>query len=241
MDAMNGYVVSEKAVDERRENGDTAGVRTTIDSSAGCERLVQRVIRFAPGRSHPRRLGDRQEVLFVVSGEGTLHVGGEAHRLEPLTGVYVVAGEEYEVEAAGPQELLVVSVSAPQEHDAPPRRRTVRWKEQPALPASPNREFRYLVNQDMGCLDVTQFVGVIPPGRAGMHSHVYDEVVYVLEGEGVLHLDGDGSTPIGPGSCIHLPPFREHSLENVGDTPMRVLGVFHPSGDPASRATEANQ
>jgi len=241
MDAMNGYVVSEKAVDERRENGDTAGVRTTIDSSAGCERLVQRVIRFAPGRSHPRRLGDRQEVLFVVSGEGTLHVGGEAHRLEPLTGVYVTAGEEYEVEAAGPQELLVVSVSAPQEHDAPPRRRTVRWKEQPALPASPNREFRYLVNQDMGCLDITQFVGVIPPGRAGMHSHVYDEVVYVLEGEGILHLDGGGSTPIGPGSCIHLPPFREHSLENVGDTPMRVLGVFHPSGDPASRATEANQ
>jgi mannose-6-phosphate isomerase-like protein (cupin superfamily) len=109
------------------------------------------------------------------------------------------------------------------------------------LPASPNREFRYLVNQDMGCLDVTQFVGVIPPGRAGMHSHVYDEVVYVLEGEGFLHLDGDESTPIGPGSCIHLPPFREHSLENVGATPMRVLGVFHPSGDPASRATEANQ
>ena len=228
---MNGYVVSEAAVDERRDNGDTARVRTTIDSSAGCERLVQRVIRFAPGRSRPYRLGDRQEVLFVVSGEGTLHVGGESHALEPLTGVYLTAGEEYEVEAAGPQE-----------HDAPPRRRTVRWREQPVLPASPNREFRYLVNQDMGCLDVTQFVGVIPPGRAGMHSHVYDEVVYVLEGEGLLHFDGDDeSTPIGAGSCIHLPPFREHSLENVGDTPMRVLGVFHPSGDPASRATEANQ
>jgi mannose-6-phosphate isomerase-like protein (cupin superfamily) len=242
MDAMNGYVISETAVDERRDNGDTAGVRTTIDSSAGCERLVQRVTRFAPGRSRPHRLGDRQEVLFVVSGKGTLHVGGEAHGLEPFTGVYVTAGEEYEVEAAGPQELVLVSVSAPQEHDAPPLRRTVRWREQPVLPASPNREFRYLVNQDMGCLDVTQFVGVIPPGRAGMHSHVYDEVVYVLEGEGFLHFDGnDESTRIGPGSCIHLPPLREHSLENVGDTPMRVLGVFHPSGDPASRATEANQ
>ena len=238
---MNGYVVSEAAIDERRDDGDTARVRTTIDASAGCERLVQRVIRFAQGRSRPRPLGDRQEVLFVVSGEGSLRVDGEAHRLEPMTGAYLTAGEEYEVEAAGPRELVVVSVSAPQEHDAPPRRRTVRWSEQPVLPASPNREFRYLVNQDMGCLDVTQFVGVIPPGRAGMHSHVYDEVVYVLEGEGFLHFDGEESTPIGPGSCIHLPPLREHSLENVGDTPMRVLGVFHPSGDPASRATEANQ
>src|SRR2546421_6246174 len=122
MDAMNGYVVSETAVDERREDGDTAAVRTTIDSSVGCERLVQRVIRFAPGRSRPRRLGDRQEVLFVVSGEGTLHVGGEAHTLEPRTGAYVTAGEEYEVEAARAQGLVVVSLSAPPGDDAPPRR-----------------------------------------------------------------------------------------------------------------------
>ena len=238
-----GYVVSETAVDERRESGDTAAVRTTIDERAGCERLVQRIIRFAPGRSRPRRVGDRQEVLFVVSGSGSLRMTGEeeTHALEPLTGAYVAAGEEYEVEATGPEELVVVSVTAPSEHDAPVRRRTVRWAEQPALPASPNREFRYLVNQDTGCLDVTQFVGVIPPGRAGMHSHVYDEVVYVLDGEGVLHFDGREPTPIGPGSCIHFPPFREHSLENAGDTPMRVLGVFHPSGDPASRASEANQ
>jgi mannose-6-phosphate isomerase-like protein (cupin superfamily) len=236
-----GYVVAESAVDERRDDGDTASVRTTIDSSAGCERLVQRVIRFAPGRSRPRRLGDRQEVLFVVAGEGAIRVGGETHRLEPLTGAYVAAGEEYAVDATGPEQLVVVSVTAPSEHEAPPRRRIVRWAERPSLPASPNREFRYLVNQDTGCLDVTQFVGVIPPGRAGMHSHTYDEVVYVLDGEGILHLDGREPTPIGPGSCIHLPPLREHSLENVGDVPLRVLGVFHPSGDPASRAYEANQ
>jgi mannose-6-phosphate isomerase-like protein (cupin superfamily) len=236
-----GYVVSETAVDERRDDGDTASTRTTIDSSAGCERLEQRVIRFAPGRSRPRGLGDRQEVLFAVSGEGDIVVGGGSHRLSPLTGAYVAAGEEYTVEVTGADDLVVISVTAPQEHDAPPLRRTVRWADQPSLPASPNREFRYLVNQDVGCLDVTQFVGVIPPGRAGMHSHTYDEVVYVLEGEGVLHLDGSESKPLAQGSCIHLPPLREHSLENVGDTPMRVLGVFHPSGDPASRATEANQ
>ena len=238
MSGLRGYVVSAVDVEERRGEDDTASVRTTIDASVGCERLEQHVIRFAPGRSRPRRPGERQEVLGVVSGDGVVHVGGEAHPVGPLTGVYLTAGEEYEVETAGPEELVVVSVTAPQEGEAPLRRRTVRWSEQTSLPASPNREFRYLVNQDAGCLDVTQFVGVIPPGRAGMHSHTYDEVVYVLEGEGVLHLDGGGSTPIARGSCIHLPPLLEHSLENVGDTPLRVLGVFHPSGDPASRATE---
>ena len=48
-------------------------------------------------------------------------------------------------------------------------------------------------------------------------------------------------TPLGPGSCIHLPPLQEHCLENTGPTPMRILGVFHPSGSPASKAYEANE
>ncbi len=68
----------------------------------------------------------------------------------------------------------------------------------------------------------------------------YDEVVYVLEGEGVLHMHGR-EVPIRAGSCMHLPPLLMHCLENTGSGPMRVLGVFHPAGDPASRAAEANQ
>ena len=107
-----------------------------------------------------------------------------------------------------------------------------------ALPASPNREFRFLVDHSVGCRDVTQFVGVIPPGRAPLHSHTYDEIVYVIEGDGILHMN-DGESPLGPGSCVHPPPLHEHSLENTGAQPMRVLGVFHPAGDPASRASGA--
>lgn len=235
---MRGYVVAAEDVEGRPESG-TAEARVTIDRACGCERLEQRVLRFAPGRSEERTTGERQEVLYVDSGRGTLHVGGEAHELEPNTGAFLVPGDRYHVESPGPDALVLVSVSAPCDES---RRSqvTVRHAEREALPASPNREFRFLVNEDAGCLDVTQFVGVIPPGRAPMHSHTYDEVVYVVEGEGVLHL-GDRDTPIGPGSCIHLPPLEEHCLENTGPTPMRVLGVFHPSGDPASRAKPGNK
>jgi mannose-6-phosphate isomerase-like protein (cupin superfamily) len=228
-----GYVVAADEVEGRSESG-TAEVRVTIDSSCGCERLEQRVLRFAPGQSEERATDRRQEVLYVASGRGTLHLGGETHELDRDTGAFLVPGDVYEVENPGPDELVLVSVSAPCEGE---RRSqvTVRHADRPVLPASPNREFRFLVNEDLGCLDVTQFVGVIPPGRAPMHSHTYDEVVYVVEGEGVLHLGG-GETPLRSGSCIHLPPLEEHCLENTGPTPMRVLGVFHPSGDPASRA-----
>ena len=103
----------------------------------------------------------------------------------------------------------------------------MRYADQPTLPASGDREFRYLVTDEVGCRDATQFYGVIAPGRAPDHSHVYDEVIYVLEGEGVLHSDGE-DRPVSAGSCIHLPPFFVHSLENSGDTPMRIVATFHP-------------
>src|SRR3989442_1180007 len=105
----------------------------------------------------------------------------------------------------------------------------------PTLPAGEERRFRYLADEEVGSHDVTQFLGEIDPSRAPDHAHVYDEVIYVVEGEGTLHLDGK-QTPIGPGSCIHLPPRVEHCLENHGPGTMRVLGVFHPAGDPAGRA-----
>ena len=240
---MAGYVVAESAVPTRTAEGDTASVQMAIDASVGCERLEQRIVRFAKGRSAERVVGDRQEVLYVAAGRGTLHLKGQAYELEPDMGVYVAAGEGYVVENPGPDELLTISVTAPRE-DAEGRngseKPTVRYADRPVLPAGKDREFRYLVNREIGCKDVTQFVGTIPPGRAPLHSHVYDEVVYVIEGEGMLHIGGE-STPIASGSCMHLPPLEPHCLENTGAGPMRILGVFHPAGDPASRAYEANK
>ena len=241
MPVAEGYVINEQDVEGHREAADTAEVRMVIDASRGCEHLELRVIRFAQGRSAERENDGRQEVLFVVSGRGRLLLDGE-HDLEPDTGAFVAAGERYAVDNPGPEELIVVSVTAPDSDRGvgPNRRVTVRYADQPPLPASPNREFRYLVNQDAGCLDMTQFVGLIPPSKAPMHSHTYDEVVFVLEGEGVYHI-GDDEVQMRPGTCIHLPPLVRHCLENSGSATMRVLGVFHPSGDPASRAYVDNK
>lgn len=234
---MAGYVIAEHEVESTELPGDTASVRVTIGSGSTSTRLEQRVERFGRGRSAARVLNRSQEVLYVVSGRGFLRVGGRAFELEPDMGAYVAAGEAYEIGNDSDEELVVVSVRAPQDGHArlDPDHRTVRFADREPLPAKPDREFRYLVNQDLGCSDVTQFIGLIPPGRAPMHSHTYDEVIYVVEGDGLLHLGG-ATTPIASGSCIHLPPLEEHCLENTGTKTMRVLGVFHPSGDPASRA-----
>ena len=241
MAAVKSFVVDEAEVEPVREEGDTASVRVTFDASNGCERLEQRVLRFAPGRSRERTLADRQEVLYVVAGGGQLHLAGKTHELEPETGVFIAPGETYEVECSGPGELLAVSVVAPEDREraSVDRKVTVRFADQPELPASSERTFRYLVNEDAGCFDVTQFLGIVQPSKAPIHSHPYDEVGYIVEGEGIAHVGGE-STPIRAGSCFHLPPEELHCIENSGTGVMRILGVFHPSGSPASRTYDDN-
>ncbi len=234
---------SEDEVEAFRADGDTARVRTTIDASTGCELLVQRVIEFAPGRSRERGEPGRDEVLYVIAGRGTLHLEGGEHALEQETAAYVRDGERYSVENPGPHDLKLVAVSAPADEsgEEPPRRRvTIRFADQPELRADAKRTFRYLVNEGAGCTSVTQFLGVVEPCRAPDHSHGYDEVGYIVEGSGFAHIEGK-KVPLARGSCFHLPPLQVHCIENTGPGIMRILGVFHPSGDPASREYEAAQ
>ncbi len=236
---MSSRVIDSAAVAPVRAPGDTAEVRVTFDREHGCEHLEQRVVTFDPGRSLPRALDGTQEILYVVSGRGRIHVDGAAHELAPETGAFVAAGETFEVENPGPEPLVLVSVVAPQVLEPGPERQVVvRFADQPELRADAKRTFRYLVNREAGCRDVTQFVGIVQPCRAPDHSHSYDEVGYIIEGEGVAHIGGE-HVPLRPGSCFHLPPEQVHCIENNGATTMRILGVFHPSGDPASRSYDA--
>jgi mannose-6-phosphate isomerase-like protein (cupin superfamily) len=240
--AVHSFVIDEADVEPVQEEGDTAAIRVTFDASNGCEHLEQRVIRFAAGRSRERTLQGRQELLYVVAGNGALDIGGSRHQLEPGTGALIAPGETYAVENAGAGEMLVVSVLATEEQGVAAARRkvTIRFDDQPELLASTERTFRYLVNEDSGCLDVTQFVGIVQPSKAPFHSHPYEELGYILTGEGVAHMDGR-SIPLRPGSCFHLPPEKVHCIENVGPNPMHILGVFHPSDSPASRVYQDNK
>ena len=234
------FVVAEEDVAGNRAEGDTALDKVVMGAHTGSQLLEQHVTRYAPGRSLPRRGEGRDEILFTVSGQGTLELEGEPYELRPDTAAYVRSGETYTIDNEGPDELLIVSTTVPVEQVyRSPREVIVRFDDQPELRADAKRTFRYLVNQDAGCMDATQFLGLVEPCRAPDHSHSYDEVGYIVEGNGFAHI-GNESIPLGPGSCFHLPPEQVHCIENTGPGVMRILGVFHPSGDPASRAYEDN-
>ena len=234
-----GHVVPDTTTLEPNRNGGTAATRVVIDSSHGA-RLEQRIVTYAPGRSPERTLEGAHAVLYVANGQGRLLLNGEPHELEPDTGVFVAAGETFAIENDGPKPLEVVEVGVPKE--SPPadnRRVLVRYRDRHDESAGMDRDFRCLVNEDAGIAEVTQFVGLIQPGRSAMHAHEYEEVFYVVEGEGVVHWDDGRAIGIRRGSCVHFPALKLHTVENTGAAPMRVMGVLHPQLSPASRADRA--
>jgi mannose-6-phosphate isomerase-like protein (cupin superfamily) len=217
-------------VDAEVAPGDTVGVISLFDDSNGCEKFAQRVLRFRPGASRERGGGAADEVLYVLDGNGIAVVGDARLALRPGVGVFVRHDTGWSVEADGRLELLSVLVHDPE--PAPGAGHAVDLGSEARRDATAARQFVIGVSAESGCPSVTQFIGFVPPGRAPAHFHRYDEVLYILEGEGRLHIGGE-QAPLGPGSCVHLPATLVHCLENTDDGELRLLGVFRPSGSPA--------
>ena len=72
-------------------------------------------------------------------------------------------------------------------------------------------------------------LGTGPGAEPPLHRHTReDELVYVLEGEVVFHLDG-ARVPCGPQGRLFLPRGREHTLA-VASGGARLLVLLIPAG-----------
>jgi quercetin dioxygenase-like cupin family protein len=202
--------------------------------------LDMEVLELALDESMARATDDCEEVLFAVAGQGVLELMGVEHALEPESGAYLAPGEEYELRSSGgPLTLVSVRVPDPEPHaqsaESGAVNRTVvrRLSEQEARAATTEREFRIVADPASGLRSATQFVGYVPTAKAPDHFHTYDEMIYVLDGDGVLHANGE-EHELRPGSIVGLPSRTVHCLENTGVQTMRLLAVFRPAGSPAA-------
>jgi mannose-6-phosphate isomerase-like protein (cupin superfamily) len=183
----------------------------------------------------------------VSAGSGACYIDGHRYDVEVGSSIYVGPGTEccFETPAG---DLEIVSVCCPQiadsRFDLPPRtspidagaarpEAVVHERGRKSIPTG-DRWFKLLADKDLGCQRVTQFIGFIPKSEAPVHYHTYEEAIYIVEGHGVMWADGK-EAPVEPGSCIYLPRQVKHSMKNLDDAPIRLMGVFHPSGSPAVR------
>ena len=221
-----------------------------VGRSNGAEAISLRILEFGPGTSPGLRNRECDEVLylledFVDEHSCTVRIDGNDYEVGPQTGVYLRPGQTLSVQNAGPDVVRFVSSQCPDEEftgtvatpldhkGSSPTMPIVRLSDRRALPTA-DRWYRVLVDEEIGSEQVTQFVGSIPPGRAPDHFHEYEEVLFILRGEGRMWA-GETNTPIAPGSCIYLPKRQLHCVENTGTGELRLLGVFYPAGSPAVR------
>ena len=221
-----------------------------VGKSNGAEAISLRILEFGPGASPGLRNRECDEVLYLLEDfdderSCKVSINGNSFEVSSQTGIYLRPGQTLSVDNPGPdavrfvssqcpEETFTGSVDTPLDHPSSPGSAPfVRLSDRRALPTA-DRWYRVLVDDEIGSEQVTQFVGSIPPGRAPDHFHEYEEVLFILRGEGRMWA-GETNTPIGPGSCVYLPKRQLHCVENTGTGELRLLGVFYPAGSPAVR------
>jgi mannose-6-phosphate isomerase-like protein (cupin superfamily) len=254
-----GCRVSEMREGEPFTHG-TVRIWNRVGHATGAQAISLRVMEFAPGMSPSIRNFECDEILYVLErghpariserGEretATIFIDGHSYDIDSDTGVYIRPHETFAIDNPAPESILILSSQCPDPDRAPrfvepvissdssrsDRPPLVRLTDRTAQPTA-DRWYRVLVDDKVGSEQVTQFVGSIPPGRAPDHFHNYEEVLFILKGEGRMWA-GETNTPIAEGSCIYLPKGQVHCVENTGQGELRLLGVFYPAGSPSVR------
>jgi quercetin dioxygenase-like cupin family protein len=223
-------------------------MKPAADPGRAATGLARRMISVPVGSRFEGTAGSGGELWFMIAGSGRLGTGGPGQQGAPVardTGMWLPPRCRYRLDADSGVRLDAVALPAT-ESPAAELPATTASAQRPRIvqladcevEQTGDRRFRVLFGPGRGCEAATQFVGQIPPGRAPEHSHPYDEVVLVLDGEGVAHAGGTDHA-LAPGTRVHLPRGLPHCLENTGRDTLVVLGVFHPGGSPAAKSAPA--
>ena len=69
---------------------------------------------------------------------------------------------------------------------------------------------------------------VKPGQKTKLHRLRSAEVYYILEGEGLMSIDG-GFSKVRPGQTIYIPPHSKQCIENTGSSDLLFLCIVDPA------------
>ena len=86
--------------------------------------------------------------------------------------------------------------------------------------------FDFPLTAASGCTSCSVIYDVIEPGdRTPMHIHSCEEIQAIVEGTTEVTV-GDEVQTFAAEALVVVPALVRHSLKNVGQTPLRVVGFF---------------
>ena len=69
---------------------------------------------------------------------------------------------------------------------------------------------------------------ILPEGRTGVHTHPSDQLLLIIEGEGIIKR-GRRVHALSKGTAVYVPAGEEHDTRNTGTAPLKGLSVFIPA------------
>ena len=203
---------------------------------------TQVLLEVSDGPSPVLSLGEREVILFIGAGHGTVTISGRRFPVRATDGVYVRSSEALQIEAAEGDTLRVFVLACPlgeiqwldempTNFDVSHEPRVVSVDAQQRTEMGP-RYFQILVDKRIGSRVITQFIGHIPASKATPHRHLYEEAIIILSGEGCMWTE-DRKAVVTAGDVIFLPRKQLHSLEATSADGMDVVGVICPGDNPS--------
>ncbi|HPZ15024.1 MAG TPA: cupin domain-containing protein [Sphaerochaeta sp.] len=77
---------------------------------------------------------------------------------------------------------------------------------------------------------VMRLFTLAPEGAAPRHSHDWEHIIYVLEGDGNLYLEGEDHR-LSAGSVAYVPALSDHQVANRGNGDFAFICIVPERGD----------
>ena len=97
--------------------------------------------------------------------------------------------------------------------------------------AGDNSLLRELLHPDKADLAISYSLAhaVVKPGQVSKpHKLKTSEVYYIMEGEGVMHIN-DESAEVHPGQAVYIPPRSTQYIHNTGKSELKFLCIVDPA------------
>jgi CDGSH-type Zn-finger protein/mannose-6-phosphate isomerase-like protein (cupin superfamily) len=203
-----------------------------VNAELGSLYQTQILLEVSEGPSPILSLGERDVILFIGGGRGTVTISGKPFPVQATDGVYLRPSEALRVFVLScPLGEIEWLERMPANFDSRQEQRIVSVDPQQRTEMGP-RYFQILVDKRIGSRVITQFIGHIPPSKAAPHRHLYEEAIIILSGEGCMWTE-DRKAPVAAGDVIFLPRKQLHSLEATSASGMDVVGVICPGDNPS--------
>jgi quercetin dioxygenase-like cupin family protein/CDGSH-type Zn-finger protein len=212
-----------------------------ISQEQGAHYHTLYLLRTEGDATPPIHVGASHAILFIHRGSGTATISGMSFRAEETDSIYVRPGEVFRLEPDSDKRLDVFLLACPlmeiewandmpSNFDATAPQRTVRVDTAQRTLMGP-RYFQQLVDKRIGSTLLTQFIGHIPPSKAGPHRHLYEESLIVLRGEGCVWT-ANLKAPVRAGDVIFLPRKQVHSVQAISADGVDLVGAIYPGDNP---------